>query len=194
MARATMAEIIEEVRRLANAGTADTALAGVTYWTDDQLQEIVERHGREFRRVTLSPLSTYVDGATEYKDYPMPIHDDYRIEREGSGGGFAIRTSSGTTAPAYTISWSRRMVTFDADTGGDAFYLDCRAYNVYSAVADVFEAKASFVSAGVDWSSDNHNIRASQEHDHYMTMAKRFRAMSGNLVTMARRVRTDERY
>lgn len=194
MARATMAEIIEEVRRLANAGTADTTLAGVTYWSDDQLQEIAERHGREFRRVALSPLSTYVDGATEYKDYPLPIHDNYRIEREGVDSGFAIRTASGTTPPSYTISWSRRMVTFASNTNGVAFYLDCRAYNVYSAVADVYEAKAGFVSAGVDWSSDNHNIKASQEHAHYKAEAMRYRAMSGGLVTMARRVRTDERY
>lgn len=195
MARATMAEIIAEVRRLSNVGTADSTVGGVTYWTDDQIQDVIDKHVREFRRTTLSPLSSYIDGQTIYKDYPIPIKNtDYRIEREGSGGGFAIRTGTGTTAPEYTVSWSRGIVSFTADTGGDAFYLDCRAYNIWSAIADIFEAKAAMVSGGVDWSTDNHDIKASQEYAHYMAMAERYRKMAGDNVAVVRRVRTDERY
>jgi hypothetical protein len=190
-----MAEIIQEVRRLANAGTADSVVGTVTYWTDNQIQDVIDRHVREFRRMALSPLTTYIDGATTYTDYQIPIKkDDYRIEREGAGGGFALLTSSGETAPSYTVSWSRGMVNFTANTGGDAFYLDCRAYNIWSAVADIFEAKAGMVSGRVDWSSDNHDIKASQEYQHYMDMAKKYRLMAGNVVGMSRKVRTDERY
>lgn len=195
MARTTMAEIIAEVRRLTNAGTADVVVASVTYWTDDQLQDVIDRHVIEYRREGLTPLSNYINGATTYTDYPLHIQKgDVRIEREGSGGGFAIRTSAGATAPTYTVSWARGMVVFASDTGGDTFYLDCRAFDIYGAVADVFEAKAGLLAGAVDWSSDNHDIKASQEYQHYMERANYYRGMSGGGVVMARRIRTDERY
>lgn len=195
MARATMAEIITEVRRLANAGTADSTVGTVTYWSDDQLQAVIDAHVRDVKRMPIFSTPAYIDGAYVYTEYHIPLStSDWRIEREGSGGGFALRDSDGATAPSYTVNFSAHRITFDADTGADTFYLDCRAYDIWLAIAEIYEAKAGMVAGGVDWSSDNHNIKSSQEYQHYMAMADKYRKMSGALVRMSVRRRTDERY
>lgn len=194
MPRITMAEIIIEVRRLANAGTADFVIGAVTYFSDDHIQDILDRGVRDFRRMALSPLLNYANSASTYTDYIIPLDKfDWRIEREGAGGGFSLRNSNGGVAPSYTINWAASRIVFDVDTGGDTFYMDCRAYDFYMAVAEIYDAKAAAAAALVDWSSDNHDIKASQTHAHYLAEAQRYRLMSGKLVRMSTRVRTDER-
>lgn len=193
MARATMASLIAEIRRVCNAGDSDSIIAGVTYWSDDQIEEILERHSRDFRRVPISALRNYIDGASTYTDYLIPISQEtYRIERDGNGGGFAVRTTNGEAPPAYTVSWGRNMIIFSADTGGDTFYIDCRAYDINNAIADVYEAKAGFVSDVVDFKSDNHDIKARQEYDGYMAKAQYYRQIGGAMVGFSKRIRTDE--
>lgn len=190
MARATMAEIIAEMRRLASAGTVDHTVAGVSYWTDDQLQDVADAHARDYRRVPLTALAQYIDGGYVYKEYPIPIERARtRLERDA-----VVRTSDGATPPTYNIRWARGVVEFDADTGPSTFYLDARGINIYAAVADIWEQKAGLVANKTDWSSDNHRVQASQEYAHCMAQAEKYRALAGTGIAIARRVRTDERY
>ena len=48
MAREGMAQLLLDLRRETYAGTADHTVAGVAYWTDDQLQAQLDRTREDF--------------------------------------------------------------------------------------------------------------------------------------------------
>ena len=176
-ARAGMSDLNAHVRQLANAGTADATLGDTTYWTDDQLQSNLDRYQTQYRQMALVPQPAYANGNTLYLDYTFPEQE--WIERSGEDSGWVMRDADGTAiASGYAINYDARRITFDADTLGSAYYLDYRAYDLYAAVADVWERKAAFVSANVDWSSDNHRVSASQEPKFYEERVMYFRNKS----------------
>lgn len=191
--RATMAELITELRALTDAGADDHQIGGVTFWSDQQLQDVLDRNRTTIRREALQPDGEYNAGAWLYYDYPIPAELG-AIERAGTGGGFALRDASGNDAPAHTINYAAGVITFDDDTGGDVYYLDCRGYDMNAAAAAVWEQKAGFVAASVDWKADNHAISASQEHDHCMERARHFRSRAGGGVQVIEFFRSDENF
>jgi len=188
-ARQGMANLIQVVRGYTSVGTADTTAGGTTWWTDDQLQEVLDKYRYTYKEIELIPMSDYVLGVTTYTEYRIPEYLRW-LEEDGTASGWAIRTSTGGTAPTYTTNYEARMVEFAADTAGTAYFLSCRTYNVYRAAADVWDQKAAFVAAKIDWESDNHKIKGAQEYQHYQMMAKQYRAMAG--ATQARFFRVDE--
>lgn len=186
-ARAGMADLILHARRMANVGTADTTTAGTTWWNDDQIETILDRYRSNWRGVELTPMPDYISGTTTYTDYRLPVQWKFV---EGTATGWALRTSAGDDAPSYTVNLDAGVVTFANDTAGTAYYATCRTYDLYRAVADIWEQKAGFVAVNVDWSSDNHRIAASQEQKAYMAQAKRYREMAGP--KFSRLIRVDE--
>lgn len=174
-ARAGMANLILELRRLVNEPTADT-------YSDEKLQAALDRYRRTVKRACLVPLSDYSAGSFTYTEYPIPSSVGNWLEENQTGSGWALRDSNGTTAPSYTVNYYARMITFAADTTGTEYYLDCRAYEMYHAAADLWEEKAAAVAASVDWKSDNHEIKGSQEHTNYLRKAQQFREMAGPAV------------
>lgn len=190
-ARDSMAELITDARRLAHAGTADHAFSWGTYWSDEHIQEVLDRYRTTLKRLPITPIPEYTGGSYIYEEYPFP--DGVQWPERGSAtvdaaAGFAIRDSNGDAAPANTVNWDARLITFDDDQDADTFYLDVRDYNMERAVADIWEAKAGFWSQQVDWQSDNHRIAASQKAEHALKMAAKFRRMGGvSSATMVRR-------
>ena len=187
-ARAGMAQLILDARVAANAGTADYTVNGVAYWTDDQLQATLDAYRETHKAVPLLALADDISGTATYTEYRIPRH----IKNiEGTATGWALRDGTGTDAPSYTANLPAGVITFDSDTGGTSYYLSCREYNVNRAVADIWDQKAAFVAANVDWASDNHRMNASQEAEAYRKRAEQFRSMGGPRFSV--RVRTDER-
>jgi hypothetical protein len=179
MAREGMANLILEARRLANAGTADTTTAGTVFWSDDQIQAILDRHQTIWKTQLLEPSGTVGTGGTvTYTEYLFPGHINH-VEEAGSASGWAIKDGTGGTAPSYTANYQAGLITFDADTSGSAYYLDCRAYDMNRAVAEIWDQKAGFAATNVDWSSDNHRVAASQEAQAYRDQARMFNAAAG---------------
>lgn len=186
MARAGMANLIQSVRELSNAGTADMTVGTVTYFSDDHLQGYLDKY-----RITIKdqPLQAIPDdnGTTvQYLEYFIPEPLAW-FEESGADSGWALRTADGTVSP--TINYEARIVTFSSDTAGSTIYLDCRVYDVYQAAADVLDRKADYEALNVDWSSDNHSVKASQVSASYRKIAASYRSKSGGM--FAKMVRTD---
>lgn len=179
-ARAGMSELITYVRQNTNAGTADYTVAGVAYFTDDHIQGYLDQYRTTWKEVELLDIEDYENGTSTYTEYRIPMHLKH-FERSGTASGWAVRDGAGSAAPSNTPNYDAGIITFAADTGGTAYYLNCRTYNVNAAIADVWEAKAGMVAASVDWSSDNHSIKASQESAMYMKLAAKWRAMGGGV-------------
>jgi len=52
-ARTGMNDLITELRGMTNAGSADTTIAGTAYWSDNQLQAILDRNRFDQDRLQL---------------------------------------------------------------------------------------------------------------------------------------------
>lgn len=189
MARAGMANLILELRRRTLAGSADVTIGATTYWSDDQLQGVLDTYRQTWRQITLSAIPRRVGTGYTYTEYPIPSALEW-IEENQTDSGWQLLDNAGGTAPSYTVNYYAHMITFAADTANLSYWLDCRTYDLNQAAADVWESKASFASTNVTWQSDNHRIEASQEYRHCMDMAKKWRGKAGLLV--GKMVRSDE--
>lgn len=194
MARDGMAELISYVRQESHAGTADHTIGGVTYWSDNQIQERLDRTQVTHKRVSLHAEPSYIDGAYDYREYHLPEQFEW-VERNETDSGWALRDGDGVSVGTadYSVNYDARVITFDADTDNEIYYLDARTYDVYSAIADVWQAKVGFYESSVDWSSDNHRVSNNQKWEHAKAMVAKFRAMGKGAIQLLRRVRVDER-
>ena len=171
MARTGMQTLIDTVRGFANAAPDEwevsTDSSIVTYWSDDEIQRVLDRHKiqhihSQLDLVTNSGGKLYVLGDTE-------IEEDDRFE---------LYDGKGTVADGYTVEFGRGIVTFATDQGGKAYYWNGFSYDLNAAAAEIWRAKAAHAADLVDWSSDNHSVKKSQLVTAYTKMADTFAARS----------------
>jgi hypothetical protein len=180
-ARSGMADIISQVRQLASAGTADYAVAGSTYWSDDQLQTILDRVRLEVWEETVPYVPTLNSGGTT-------VYTDYRIPwtwLESTTGGTAIFYLSDSTGARigtanYTVDYQYGRVTFGADQHGSARYVTARSYDVYEAAARVWEQKAGHVAEKFDFTADGASFKIGEQRKAYLDMARHMRSQSNS--------------
>jgi hypothetical protein len=192
MARGGMADLITQLRAKTAAGTADYSVAGVTYWTDDQLQTMLDAERSAFYREALRAESLYDAGTVRFYDYFFPRQ---HVEGSASGtAGWRVEDGSGNTISisAYTVNMDAQQIVFSSDTQGSAYYLSGRSYDLERAAAAVWEQKAADVADRFDLQTDNHTLSRSQLYKHYMDMAKRYR--SAAKPRTVRMVRTDANF
>ena len=163
MARTTMSALITELRGMTNAGSADYSVASVAYWTDDQLQTVLDRHKMDVRDEPLRAYPVTVSGGSvAYYDYQSGYQN---FEQTGSGGSalFVVADSVGTIqgTALWSADYSRGLVTFATTTNGTAYYLSGKSYDMNGAAADVWRQKAAAYAAAVDFSTDNHSVKRS---------------------------------
>jgi len=169
-ARSGMSNLIAQLRGMTNAGTVDYSIAGVTYWEDERLQEIMDRYRIDITREQLySVQKTVGGGSVEYYEYKS----SYGWYEETTGGTaiFIIEAADGTDQTGYTVDYNRGDVTFASDTSGSVYYLTGRSYSMKSAAADVWRQKAAHASASFDFSTDNHSVKRGQVVQHCLDMA-----------------------
>jgi hypothetical protein len=164
-ARTTMADLITELRGMCNAGTADVTIAGTTYWTDDQLQKILDRNRLLVDQEPLYMVPSHVPGSVEYYEY-RSCYDHYE-QTDGGSAVFLLEDSTGANigTALWDADYNTGVVTFAANTAGTTYYLTGRSYDLNGAAAEVWRQKASYyaaTSSGVDWSTDNMRISRSQ--------------------------------
>ncbi len=106
-ARTGMAELILQVRSMANAGTADIVIAGTTYHTDDQIQSTLDRHREQIERETLAIAMDYQNGTPVYTRYQW---SEPNVERSTSGSAaWKIQNGAGSVY-AGSAGTARRSV------------------------------------------------------------------------------------
>lgn len=178
MARSTMTNLIQTVRGFAQAGTAEYTAGTVNYWSDDQIQEVLDRHRYEVRFDPLESFPVTVGGGSvQWFDY----QSSYRWFESTDGGTarFIVQDSTGATVTSYTAQPQRGLITFNSNTGGTVYNLTGFAYDVYGAAADIWTQKAAQYAVKIDFKTDNHEVRRSHIMQNLDAMIARYTAMSG---------------
>ena len=170
MARTGMSNPIIKLRSLTEAGSADYTVNAVTYWTDDQLQTVLDTYRTDVFSETLEPVITYDgSGTANYYDY-FCIPGDYE---EGTAQ-FRVTTSLGS-AVTPTINYQAGHLSFGAvNQAGTAYYLTARRFDISAAAADVWRRKAAHVAEAYDFSADGQSMSRSQMKKHFSEMAQMY--------------------
>lgn len=193
MARSGMAALIEELRGLTEAGTAEYTLGTTSYWSDNSLQDVMDLHRMDLR---FAPLHSYPEqglgGTLQWFEYRSP----YGYFEATTGGTAILWLQDSTGATIGTALWSadyrRGVFTFGSNAGGTAIYLTGRSYDLNAAAAEVWRKKAShYAPSAFDFSTDNHRVDRSQVYDHALQMANYFEGMSGGAIQTVERFRSD---
>lgn len=191
-ARGGMADLILATRRLSNAGTADLTTGwGETLFSDDHVQDALDRYRRDLNRVPLTPEPEHAGGRVVTLDYYAPAGN---LEApDGDSLVFAIEDTNGDVIdPAdYTVDYARGHIRFSADREGQALYLWARTYDVKRAAADIWRQKAAYYAEQHDYTIDNHSMSRSQLIAHCLTMAEKLEREAG--IRSVSFVRTDLR-
>jgi hypothetical protein len=168
-ARTGMSELIEVLRGMGNAGTADSTVGTVTYWSDEQLQRILDANRLNVYQEPIYPAESFQGTSYEYQSQ----WDNY----EQTTGGTAIfyledGTGAKVSSSAYSVDYLNGHITFTADTAGALYYLTGRSYDLNAAAAEVWRQKASQSAVSqFDWSTDNMSVKRSQVQANYQNQA-----------------------
>lgn len=183
MARTTLAQLRNELRGLTEAGTADYTLGTISFWDDDQMDTVLDRHREDFIFESLIPYPVQVaGGSTDYFEY--------RTERgnfEQTNGGtaiFYVQDASGSVVgtASYSADYLRGIVTFTTDTSGSSRFFTGRSYDLNASAADIWRKKAAHYFSTFSFATDNHRVDRQQIYDHCIQMAESFEAMSQDSV------------
>lgn len=178
MARIGMQSLIETVRGYADAApdewTISTDNSFIEYWSDEEIQRVLDRHKVEHIHELMDAQPTYEGGSIVYKQYLLNA-----TNVESGTAVFKIEDSAGTVS-GYTVDYTRGIVTFSTDQSGKAFYWSGFAYDLDAAAADIWRMKASHVAGLVDFSTDGHSVKRSQQAQQYLTMANYFQQRSAS--------------
>lgn len=166
--RPGMADIIAYVRLKTDTRVDETTVNGVSYWTDQQIQDILDKHRQDARNLELIAYSEYEGGTNVYKRYYFPNTLGEWLENSDTPNALEIVDSLGNAAPSYTLDLNGRVVVFDSTTLGKAYYIRARMFNVRNAIADIWLAKAGLRAELINWRAGGQNLAEDQEYEHCM--------------------------
>lgn len=175
--RTGMSELVSTLRGMTNAGTADYSIAGVSYWSDEEMERALDRHRVNVFREELYPREGYVAGGSiEYTEYLSRFGN-----LEQGTAALYIQDSVGSAIGTadYSVDYALGVVTFTADQAGSARYLQARSYNLNAAAADVWRMKAGHAASKFDFSTDGHTINRSQMQKMAMDMVRFYEEQGG---------------
>lgn len=174
-ARAGMANLIRRFRAMTNAGAADYEIAGVPYWSDAQLQEVLDNHRMDFYDELLDSVPQMTSGGTvKYFRYNAP----YRNLESGTNFSLAL-TAGGSVTASYSVDYNAGVITFTTDQRGTAYFLTGKTYMMESAAADVWDQKAAYYSLSYDVKTDGHDLTRSQLYKQAREQATFWRGRMG---------------
>lgn len=193
MARTGLSNLITELRGMTEAGTADYAVSGGTYWSDDHLQDVLDIHRTDviFEQLSMYPVQVS-GGSLSYKDYRSS--HGYLEATTGGSAIFYIQDSTGANIGTanYTPDYRRGVFAFSTDQRGSVYYMTGSSYDLDAAAADVWRRKAAHIaSTSFDFSTDNHSISRSQIYTHCLEMAEFFESKSSDVITSIPLFRSD---
>jgi len=178
MSRTGLSDLRTRLRSLSEAGTVDYTVNGSYYWTDDQLDEVLDRHRTDLIYSALIAVPYQAAGSLTYNEY-RATHGNLE-QTTGGTAIFYVQDESGNTvaSSSYSPDYNRGVITFAANQEGSAFYLNARSFDLTACAAEIWRTKAAHYFTAVDFSTDNHRINRSQIRDHCLEMAEFFEARS----------------
>lgn len=194
-ARSGMSDIIRDLRILTEAGTAEWTLGTITFWDDDQLQNVLDDYYQPFTFEPMEDVPTYGAGGTLlYNVYE--ITDRANIEKTTGGTSvFYLQDGnfSNVGTALYSIDYKRGIVTFSTDTQGTTtFYATGKSYDINAAAAQVWRVKANHYATAFDFTTDNTSVKKSQVYQHCLERAEHFEQMGQESVIQASITRSDD--
>jgi len=190
MARTGMQTLIDTVRGYADADpeeqTIESGSSIVTYWSDEEIQRVLDRHKTEYIHADMMAVPSYSGGSVVYTQYKLGA-----TNVESGTAVFKVEDVSGTVS-GYSVDYARGIATFSTDQSGKSFYWSGFAYDLDAAAADIWRIKASRVAGMVDFSTDGHSIKRSQQARAYLDMANFYQSRSATeSIVTAKIVRDD---
>lgn len=165
-ARTGVQYLVNEVRRLTGAGTNEFTVGTVTYFSDDEIERLLDRRRARLARHEVSfeyELSTDNTGSAVYKNarigYPW-------LEDVSTGSvDFIVTNGKGSvfSTADYTLSPEDGFLTFSTDQNGSARYVTGWVHNPHQAAMDVLVSWKAQLSMDVDWETDNMKVKRSQK-------------------------------
>lgn len=187
MARTGMTTLIDTVRGMTDAGTADYTVGTVTFWSADEVQRVMDRNRTEVFRSEMTPVQTYNSGTVEYKQY----FGDYGNLEQTTGGTsiFYLENAAGSVVGTalYTMDYSAGKATFAADTTGSTMFMYGYSYDLNAAASDIWRMKSANAAKMFDFSTDNMSVKRSQYQDMCIKQAEYFAQMAEPVVVLMSR-------
>lgn len=175
-ARAGLTEHIAQLRAMCAVGTSEYTVNGVSFWSDEQLQDALDQNRRDVYLERIAPQKSYDDTGVIYRVYPLGYG---WVEGTTTTEAWNLRETDGDAVTAdYTLDVRNGIVTFDADTTGKIYLVDFRAYDLNGAAALVWTRIGAHAAARFDVSTPDHSLKLSQVKKHAMEMAAYFRSLS----------------
>ena len=173
---------VNKLRTICAAGTADYTFNGTTYWTDDQLADILDENSRHVWGIQLTPVQETVGGTAYYYTYLYNLHN---IEDNTSGTAyFRLYDYNGDNIGTadYTHDSDRMEIIFSDNREGSAVYLDAYQYNINKAAAEIWRRKAAVIMEhSYDVTFDGHKLARHQRLTMYLEAADFYERSSGFL-------------
>lgn len=196
-ARAGMANLITRLRGMTAAGTAEYTIADTPWFSDAQLQDVLDGGATLLEWQPLDWKPDTIPGDVEYHRAYIYVRD---LEEATSGTtNWIVRDSTGLEVGTaqYTINYVTGEIRFPADTGGTALYLTGRSCDIYAAAADVWQQRCALMALNAyDVQSDAQRFSRSQAMANAVRMEAQMRQRAGQNIhrgalQMGRMVRTD---
>lgn len=164
-----------QLRTMCNVGTTDYTVNGVSYWSDAQLQVVLDRHRTDIFQRELSVVDELIGGAYNYTHYSI---GDTFIE---SGATFTLYDSNyNVVTTGFTVDYALGLVTFTASTNGMPYFASYRTYDINAAASDVWRQKAAHFAEMVNFRAGNQSVNLSDKSKQALAMADYY----GNLRQM----------
>lgn len=175
VARDGMSDIISDLRGMTDSNADEYEIAGVSWWSDAQLQRICDKHRTDIKWLEMTAME---DGDGTYTEYTIG-YGNIEITTGGTAV-FFVQDVNGDKidSSGYSVDYLRGVVTFDADTLGVPYYVTGRSYDLDGAAAEVWRMKQSHFASAVDFSTKVHNVSRSQLYDQAKERAEYFEGKS----------------
>lgn len=179
--RTGMQDLVDRLRKVTNVEVDQYTIGGVTYWTDDQLEAVLDRnaaflvdHPLVWRPQNIGGGTvTYVVAEGQYKN----------LETADSGTArWAVRDSDGDIqgTAGYSVDYDNCRLTFSADQGGTAYYLTGYTFDVHAAAVEIIRDKMAYIDLWYDFGADGAQYSRSQAMDNLRELANEHQELIGS--------------
>lgn len=186
--RSGMQRLVQRLRQMGEAGVEDYTIAGEVYWSDEHVQDVLDRHRKRVDALPMKYEPVFTGGAYVYKRYTIMIDPrKYGVELVASGDDyFRIADSNGDAVSSddYTFDDNDLSVTFDTDTTGEYRYYSGYVYDLPAAAHELWTMKAGHAWTAISFTADGHRFDRGAMQGHCLAMAALYDASAATMTSI----------
>ena len=174
--RTGMSDIIAQLRGMTNTGTTDYTVNSVAYWSDQHLQDVLDKHRFDGYSQEVSPVMEMSTGVLSTTRYYLGEHN---IESGTDVFWIADSVGNVVSAASYSVDYNLGLVTFTANTSGLAYYATYHSFDICAAASEVWTKIASHCTGMVTFKAGNQSVNLSDKLAQALQMASYYAMQSG---------------